>query len=113
MKAKKQSSKSKQCVHCQIGRTRVDISGGDTQYFVHRFKESNGVDYDWTTVPCEDQTKKQLNAYRREALGFVTQRIVEVRGKLAVLEANADRIKSADHPSNIYMALERVKNLHI
>jgi|HubBroStandDraft_1064217.scaffolds.fasta_scaffold640048_2 hypothetical protein len=109
MKAKQKPA----CVHCEIGRTRIEMSGGKTAYRVHRWKESNGVDYDWVEMPCEDQPKSGLNAYRRQSLAFVTQRIIEVRGKLAVLEVNAARIKDADHASNIYMALERVKNIRI
>jgi hypothetical protein len=101
------------CVHCEIGHTRIVMSGGRTSYSVHRWKESNGVDYDWVEMPCEDQSKSGLNAYRRQSLAFVTQRIIEVRGKLAVLEANAGRIKDANVASNIYMALERVKNIRI
>lgn len=112
MKAKPQSSKSK-CFHCEIGRAVIEMSGGKTAYRVHRWRESNGVDYDWVEMPCESQPKSGVNAYRRESLAFVTQRIVEVRGKLAVLEANASRIKDAAHPSNIYMALERVKDIRI
>lgn len=107
MKAKQKPK----CEHCSIGHTLIELSGGDTAYRVHRYKQSNGVDYDWVTVPCHNQTKKGMTAYRREALSFVTQRIVEVRGKLAVLEANAGRIKDADHVNNIYLALERAKTV--
>lgn len=84
------------------------LSGGQR---IHRYKESNGYDYDWYESPCGIQTKKGMSSYRRQALAHVTQRIIEVRGKLAVLEANAARIKEADHPSNIELALERVKTL--
>jgi hypothetical protein len=102
------NSKKPTCVHCEIGRTLVVLSGGQR---VHRYRESNGVDYDWYSSPCHKQTKRGMASLRREALGTVTQRIIEIRGKLAVLEANASRIKEATHPSNIELALERVKTL--
>jgi hypothetical protein len=104
MKAKQKPA----CEHCAIGHTFVELSGGQR---VHRIKESNGQDYDWHEVPCQLQTKKGMASYKRVALAAVNQRIVEVRGKLAVLEANASRIKQADHPNNVYLALERVKSL--
>ena len=100
--------KKPKCVHCEIGRTLVVLSGGQR---VHRYRESNGVDYDWYSSPCARQTKKGMASLRRVALAEVEQRLVEVRGKVAVLEANAARIREADHPSNIELALLRVKSL--
>jgi len=104
----KKSGAKPTCEHCLAGHNVYEGDGGQR---IHRIKQSNGVDYDWYDVPCHVQTKKGMTAYRRQSLAFVTQRIVEVRGKLAVLEANAGRIKDADHPSNIYLALERAKTV--
>ena len=64
--------RAEKCSHCKWRHKRFL---GDENIYYHSWKESNGQDYDTYTAPCDVQTKAGSEAYRRDALRRVRDKI--------------------------------------